>query len=88
MEYDSGYDLAGTDLRSASAWEEEEEQDGDEVAGGGVHQTQAEEGSKGSGEKSIPDRVGAGMAPVAIDEHPLFRFDSSNRLDLVSTRVE
>lgn len=40
------------------------------------------EGSKGSGEKSIPGRVGAGMALIAIDEYPLLPFDSLNWSDL------
>lgn len=82
MGYDSRYDLEGKNLRPASSWEEEEGRGRDEVAGGGIHRTRARESSKGSGEKSIPGRVGAGMALIAIDEYPLLPFDSFNWTDL------
>lgn len=82
MGYDSRYDLEGMNLQPAYAWEEEEGRGRDEVAGGGIHRTQARESSKGSGEKSIPGRGGAGMALIAIDEHPLLPLDSLNWLDL------
>lgn len=82
MGYDSRYDLEGMNLRPASAWEEEEGRGRDEVAGDGIHRTQAPESSKGSGDKSIPGRVGAGMARIAIDEYPLLPFDSLNWTDL------
>lgn len=83
MENDWRCDPRGTNLQPASAWEEGEGRGGEEVGGGGTHHTRAGEGSTGSGEKGIPGRVGAGMAAaVAIDEHPLLRFDSLNWVDL------